>query len=182
MTRLLFSILFGLVLGGIIHIVTVFGIPRVAENDAWARVATLGPDLRFNPVPNAQRPPLLPLLDPAFAHHVCRFTLADGPIRVRAVLPDVFWSLAIFDGRGANAYNLSDRAAGQKPVDLLVANADQIAQIRGNPPADFNDIIIVDWSSPRGFVLFRIFAPTASDQQDAANAVSRATCQVTPLE
>jgi uncharacterized membrane protein len=182
MIRTLFAIVVGLVMGGMIHIVTVLGIPRFAQNDAYARIAAFGPPLKFVTVP---RPgpgvETLPLIDPAFAHYVCRFTLTDGPVRIRATLPDTFWSLALFDGHGINAYNLNDRALGQKPIDLLVADAEQIAQIRENPPADFNDIIIVDWASTRGFAIVRIFAPNASDQRDAEASMTRATCVPTPL-
>lgn len=182
MTRVLFAILVGLVLGGIIHIVTVLGVPRVAERDAWARLATFGPDLKFNAVPRpAPGVDTLPLLDPAFAQYACRFTLKEGPVRIRAALPDLFWSVALFEGRGVNVYNLSDRAIGQKPVDILVADPEQIAQIRENPPADFNDIIIVDWKTGRGFAVVRIFAPTAADGADAEAAMAKATCQPTPL-
>lgn len=180
--RLLFILVVGLVLGGIIHIVTVLGIPHVAENDALTRIVRFGPDYRFNPVPRpGSGTETLPLIDPAFAQFVCRFDLDAGPVRIRAAMPDTFWSVAVFDGRGVNAYNLNDRAVGQKPLDLLVASADQIAQIRENPPADFNDIIIVDWHDAEGFALLRVFAPTASDRRDAEATIGRATCRSTPL-
>lgn len=182
MTRFLFTLLIGLFLGGIIHIVTVLGVPRVAEQDAWARLAGFGPDNAFNAIPRpAPGVATLPLIDPAFAQYACRFTLEAGPVRIRATLPDQFWSVALFQGSGVNAYNLSDRALGQKPVDILVADAEQIAQIRENPPADFNDIIIVDWKGERGFAVFRVFAPTPIDAADADASAAKATCQPTPL-
>jgi uncharacterized membrane protein len=177
MTRILYTILFGLVLGGVIHIVTILGLPRVAENDAWARLTTFGPDFRFNPIPRpAPGTKTLPLLDPAFTEYVCRFNLEAGPVRIRGTLPDLYWSVAIFDGRGVNAYNLNDRALGQKPIDILVADQEQIVEIREDPPADFNDIIIVDWKSERGFVVIRVFSPTASDARDAELSLGKATC------
>ncbi|MEJ1157985.1 DUF1254 domain-containing protein [Prosthecomicrobium sp. N25] len=182
MTRVLYAILFGLVLGGVIHIVAVLGLPRVAENDAWARIAALGPDQAFNPIP---RPgpgvDTLPLIDPAFAEFACRFRLDDNPVRIRATLPDLYWSIAVFNGRGVNAYNLNDRSVGQKPVDILIASQDQIADIRDNPPADFNDTIIVDWASARGFAIIRVFAPTPADTRDAELAIQKATCAPYPL-
>ncbi|TPQ49772.1 hypothetical protein C2U72_16820 [Prosthecomicrobium hirschii] len=180
--RLIFAIVFGLVLGGIIHIVTVLGLPRFAADDAFTRVAGYGPDYRFNPIPRpGSGTPTLPLLDPAFAQYVCRFDLEDGPVRIRGAMPDTFWTVAVFDGHGVNTYNLSDRSFGQKPLDILVADAEQIAQIRENPPADFNDLIIVDWKADDGFAVLRIFAPNASDQRDADASIAKATCQTAPL-
>jgi uncharacterized membrane protein len=183
MSRLLFSLGVGLVLGGIIHIVTVLGIPRFAVNDAWARIAIFGPNLKFNLVPStATGVQPLPLLDPAFVHATCRFGLTNAPVRIRATLPDTYWTMAIYDRRGVNLYNLNDRGTGQKPVDLLVATAEQISQIRENPPDDFNDIIIVDWASNEGFAVIRIFASGASETADAQAAIAQARCEPNPIQ
>ena len=111
MKRTLFFVLGGILLGGIIHIVVVFLVPLFASQDAWARDAAVRPR-RAVPCPaDCPRPASEPLtsLDPRMVYAVCRFSLGDGPVRIRASLPDDFWSVAIFDRRGRNVYSLNDR-------------------------------------------------------------------------
>ncbi|MDR3496213.1 MAG: hypothetical protein P4L82_16565, partial [Ancalomicrobiaceae bacterium] len=131
MIRLALWVIGGLLLGGIIHIVTILGLPRYAEHDAYTRIGAMALDGRFTALPRVtpdEKP--LPLLDPAMAHAVCRFSLANGPVRIRAEMPDVYWSIALFNRAGINAYSLSDHGVEQRAIDILIANADQIAAIR----------------------------------------------------
>lgn len=177
MIRLLLWIFGGLVLGGIIHIVTVLGIPRFAPEPAFNRIGTFAIDGQFSILPRVEpgvHP--LPLLDPAMEHAVCRFTLKNGPIRIRATMPDLYWSIGLFDPAGLNVYSLSDRAADQKPIDILVANAEQIAQIRENPPDNFDNVIILDWATNDGFAIIRALVQTPGSGAVIDQAIKQATC------
>ena len=118
----------------------------------------------------------LPLLDPAMEHAVCRFSLAHGPIRIRADLPDLYWSIAIFNRDGLSPYSLSDRAADQKPIDILIATADQINDIRDNPPDNFDNVIILDWASTEGFAILRAFVQTPGSDKVIETAFNAASC------
>ena len=182
MIRLLLYIVGGLMLGGIIHAATVIGVPQFAERDAWVRVAAFGPDGQFNRIPRVGpgvKP--LPAIDPAMAHSVCRFSLAKGPIRIKAELPDNYWSIALYDRNGLNVYSLNDRAAEQKPVDILIATAEQIAQLRENPPEDFEDIVIIDWPGRQGFAILKAFVPERSMTAEIEAALGTARCQTAPI-
>ncbi|MGA7997983.1 MAG: DUF1254 domain-containing protein, partial [Bradyrhizobium sp.] len=55
MIRIVFTIIAGVLLGGIVHLVSVLALPRIASNDAYARLA---PATKFNAVTP------LPLADP----------------------------------------------------------------------------------------------------------------------
>ncbi len=183
MIRLLVFALGGLILGGIIHGVTVLGVPHYAEADAWARLRTFGPGFAFNVVPRpAPDKVTIPLLDPAMIEATCEFTLNDAPVRIAASPPDTFWSLALFDRQGVNLYSMNDHGTGAKPIDLLVATVDQVAQIRENPPEDFGELLIVDWKSKKGFAVLRIFAPTPLDETEAKSAISGAQCRTRPIQ
>ncbi|WP_407047997.1 hypothetical protein [Methyloraptor flagellatus] len=182
MIRFVLYLLGGLALGGIIHVVTVLGVPHFAERDAWARVAAFGPDGRFNAIPRvAPGVKPLPGIDPAMAHAVCRFSLAKAPVRIKAELPDNYWSIALYDRAGLVVYSLNDRAAEQKPIDVLIATAEQIAQLRENPPEDFENIVIVDWPDRDGFAMLKAFVPTPSLRPEIEAALGTASCQAAPI-
>jgi uncharacterized membrane protein len=177
MIRLLLWVVGGLVLGGIIHIVTVLGLPRFAPEPAYQRIGAVAIDGEFSMLARATPGVMpLPLLDPAMEHAVCRFNLSKGPIRIRADMPDLYWSIGLYDAAGLNVYSLSDRAADQKPIDILVANSEQIAQIRETPPDNFDNVIILDWGSNEGFAIIRALAQTPGASTVIADAIKSASC------
>jgi uncharacterized membrane protein len=71
--RLLFTIIAGVLLGAIVHLVSVLALPRIASQDAYSR---LTPTAKLNTVtllpPADPSYTLMPFMDPAFAVAVCR--------------------------------------------------------------------------------------------------------------
>lgn len=177
MKRTLLFVLGGLLLGGIIHIAIVFLVPFYAPNDAWAQVERFGRDGEFHtlPVPEAGAEPLASL-DPRMVHAVCRFTLSNGPVRVRASFPDEFWSVAVFDRRGRNIYSLNDRAAERSRLDLAILTPIQMAQLRQDPPAALETAIVLELPIESGFILLRAFVPDDSFLPSVTAALRNADC------
>ncbi len=165
--RLLLYGLGGLLLGGIIHIVVILLLPHVATRDAWTVLGGLGPEGAFY---RLSATAALPDLDPAMAYATCRFTLKDGPIRIRATLPDDFWSLSLFDRQGSNVYSLNDRTAERRDIDLVIATPLQMIRLRENPNPVLDSAIVVELPLEQGFVLIRAFVadPTLAPAVDAA--------------
>ena len=101
MIRWLLWLLGGVVLGGIIHIVVILTLPALAEQSVWSRVADLDADNRMIILPPIVAGEPNPLgLDPALAYGLCRVDLANGPAYVSGVLPEGFWSVALFNPSG----------------------------------------------------------------------------------
>jgi uncharacterized membrane protein len=167
----------GLLLGGIIHIAIVFLVPYYALNDAWAQVSSLGRDRQFHtlPVPEAGAEPLASL-DPRMLHAICRFSLASGPVRVRAEFSDEFWSVAVFDRRGRNVYSLNDRAVERSRLDMAILTPVQVAQMRQDPPAALETAIVLELPIDSGFVLLRAFVPNNSLMPTVTGALQSADC------
>ena len=177
MRRTLLFAVGGLLLGGIIHVAIVFMVPLFASNDAWAQMRAFGPDGQFHllPIPVAGAEPLASL-DPRMVQAVCRFTLAEGPLRIQAVLPDEFWSIAVFDRRGRNVYSLNDRAADRQKLDLAILTPVQMALMRQDPPAALESAIVLEVPIDTGFVLLRVFVPDDSMLPSATAALQEADC------
>lgn len=180
MKRTLAFVLGGVLLAGVIHIAVVFMVPLFASEDAWAEMRRFGRDGQFHILP-APEPGAEPLasLDPQMLYAVCRFSLANGPVRIRATLPDDFWSVAIFDRRGRNVYSLNDRSADTLQLDLAVITPVQMAQLRQDPPESLETAIVVEQPIEVGFALLRVFVASESLRSRAAEALATADCSGT---
>jgi uncharacterized membrane protein len=177
MKRTLLFVLGGVLLAGIIHIAVVFLVPLFASQDAWAEMRRFGRDGQFHVMPRPE-PGSEPLssLDPRMIYSVCRFSLADGPVRIRAALPDDFWSVAIFDRRGRNLYSLNDRSADTTQLDLAIITPVQMAQLRQDPPSSLETAVVVELPIEMGFALFRVFVADESLLARANRALASADC------
>lgn len=170
MIRLLLYGLGGLLLGGIIHIAVILLLPDFANRDAWTSLGRFGPDGTFHLLPMSEpgtEP--LPYLDPEMAYAACRFSLENGPIRIKAAMPEDFWSIAVFNRRGNNVYSLNDRSAERSDIDLVIATPVQMAQLRESPIAALDQSIVIEVPITRGFALIRSFVadPTLVSRAEA---------------
>jgi len=182
MIRTLLLLLGALLLGGIVHIVAVLGVPRFAVVDPWREIGALAGDGVFTRLPRAGAgQTTLPGLDPAMTHAVCRFNLDGGPMRIRAETADGYWSLSLYDRRGLWVWGIDNRAAEPKPIDILVASNVQVAQLRESLPDEFEDVVIVDWPGREGFAIYKVLVPTKSQEAEMEATLATAKCTPTPL-
>ena len=180
MRQTLLFVVGGLMLAGIIHIVTVMMVPHFATNDAWAEMRRFGRADVFHTVPQAEAgAEPLAFLDPRMLYAVCRFSLEDGPVRITASLLDDFWSLAIFDRRGRNAYSLNDRSADRAALDLTVITPVQMAQLRQDPPEALDTSIVIELPIEEGLALIRVFVADETMLPQARAALDTADCAET---
>ena len=177
MKSTLLFVLGGLVLAGIIHIVTVLLVPYYATNDAWAEMRRFGRPGTFHTLPLAEAgSEPLSGLDPRMLHAVCRFSLEDGPVRITASLPADFWSIAIFDRRGRNAYSINDRSADGVDLDLAIITPVQMAQLRQDPPEALETAIVIELPISEGLALLRVFVADETMLPQARAALDTADC------
>ncbi len=182
MTRFFIWLLGVVMISGIVHIVTVFGVPSFSVRDPWTMLDSFGPTDRFVTLPRvAHGVKTLPGLDPAMAQTVCRFSLGNGPIRIKASPTDVYWSLSLYDRHGLHVWGTDNRVTGQKAIDLVVADDVQVAQLRENPPEELEDVVIVDWKGRQGIALLQVMVPQASMEAEAISSLGTASCVVAPL-
>ena len=177
MRRTLLFVAGGLMLAGIIHIATVLLVPHFATNDAWAEMRRFGRPGAFHIVPQAEAgSEPLAALDPRMLYSVCRFSLEEGPVRISATLLDDFWSLAIFDRRGRNAFSLNDRSADRAQLELTVITPVQMAQLRQDPPEALETSIVIELPIEEGLALIRVFVADETMLPRARAALDSADC------
>lgn len=160
MIRPLLWLVGGVVLGGIIHIIVILTLPALAEQSVWSRVASLDADNRMvilPAVPAGQPNPLG--LDPELAYGLCRVDLANGPAYVSGVLPDAYWSVALFNPSGIVTYSTTNRDGIGQTVDLGIFNAAQ-TRLLAQQQLDIEEgLLVVEAPADHLFVLVRLSPP-----------------------
>jgi uncharacterized membrane protein len=112
-----------LLLAALVHVLAVLALPEIAMSRVHGAVAGQVPVNTELHAPRAtaqSRTVVRP--SPDLLYTICAFDMAEGPMRVRATVPDAMWSLAFYDDRGDNFFGLDDRAAGGPgaEVDLVL--------------------------------------------------------------
>ena len=140
MIRLLFAIIGGVLLGGVVHLVSVLALPRIATQDAYSR---LTPITKLNAV--TQLPAadpgntLMPYLDPALAVAVCRYDLSTGPIKLSVPVSQAYTSVSFYTRNELAYYAINDRSAGKKVIEL-----DLMTEAQHNDLPEDEDVTAAD--------------------------------------
>jgi uncharacterized membrane protein len=113
-------------------------------------------------------------------HALCVYDLADGPVMVKATVPNSYWSMAIYSAGGETFYSLNDRQAGIEQVDLMIRRPTDQApdeEEELTPPTD--DTFRVRAPDPVGVVVMRALAGEAAEYDRAAEVLARSSCRST---
>ena len=84
--RWLFLIVSGVLIGLVLHIVSLLAVPTLAPRDAYSRLAAFTGVNEAAALDVADAEKSLPFLDPAFAYMACRFDVSSGPLQIRVPL------------------------------------------------------------------------------------------------
>ena len=177
MIRWVLLILGGVLLGGIVHLATIFMLPRTATQDAYSRLAPIAPVNTV--VPLAEPTPekaLMPYMDPAFAEAVCRYDLSQGPLKLSVPLSTAYTSVSFYTNEDVAYYAINDRAAGRGAIVLDLMTAEQHADMPENEDITAADRLIVESPSLTGLIAIRALATEPGFLPMAQRIVAAATC------
>lgn len=168
-----FAILFGLVLGALVHIVAVFAIPYAGTRDAVARLTSEAAARAPLPVEPGQGIFNPPWPDPAFITMVCRFDLAKGAQHVRAQVPDGFSGLSLHAPDGSVLYAVTDEVAQAGQLSLLVLTPEQALDVPLDEARDVRFILPARHGVEvqHGLAVYRVMVPMPS-LRDTTRAVA----------
>lgn len=175
--RAAYVLALGVVVAGLVHIGSLLGVPRVATQGPYERLARLDADGRFALLPDTgDKVDLLPFRDPAFVTAACRYDLAKGPVVLRAELPATYGALTVHSKLGQPFYLLTDKAARDGRVEVKIfANEEQATAEEEVAPDDAPQLRIVS-PTPTGFALVRLFTPGESAREGLRAIASGASC------
>jgi uncharacterized membrane protein len=110
-----------LIAAGIVHICTVLAMPQIYRNDAVTRLSRTLPANELVILPAAKAGgQVLPYQLPDTRVGLCRFDLRDGPLAVRAVLPEPGWMLSGYAPGGQSFYTMPASETRRLTINLLV--------------------------------------------------------------
>jgi uncharacterized membrane protein len=178
MIRWLLWIMSGLLLGGLVHLVTIMTLPRTASRDAYARLAALVPVNGFEVLP-APSPDssVLPFMDPAFATAVCRYDLTEGPVKLLVPVNQSYTSVTFYTNFDTAYYAINDRAAGRRSIELDLMTTKQREALPGDEDVTSADRLIVESPSLTGLIVARALSPEPSLMAAATAALRTAQCR-----
>jgi uncharacterized membrane protein len=176
--RLFLWLLGGLLLGGIVHLATVLVLPRLATQDAYARVSPLAPVNAVTPLPApAPDNAILPFMDPAFAVAVCRYDLSRGPMKFSVPISPAYTSVSFYTRSDVAFYAINDRAAGRRVIELELMTTAQREELPTNEEITAADRLIVASPTTTGLIVIRAFAPEPGLMATARTALTAAQCR-----
>ena len=183
MIRLLFTIIAGVLLGGVVHLVSVLALPRIATQDAYARLTPL---TKLNavsalPLADPNNAPM-PLMDPAFATAICRYDLSDGPIKLTVPVSQAYTSVSFYTRNEVAYYAINDRSAGRKVIELDLMTEAQHADLPEDEDVTAADRLIIDSPTATGLIVLKALAaePGLMPQAQASLAASSCNVQTEP--
>ena len=179
MIRWLAVLLAGLLLGGLVHLVSVLALPRIATQDAYSRLERITPVNAVTALPPADPDHApLPFMDPAFATATCRYDLTEGPIKLAVPVSQAYTSVSFYTDRDVAYYAINDRSAGRKVIELDLMTEAQHAALPEDEEITAADRLIVDSPTPTGLILLKALAADPGLMAQARASLAAATCKV----
>ncbi|WP_426412915.1 DUF1254 domain-containing protein [Bradyrhizobium ganzhouense] len=177
MIRLLFTIVAGVVLGLVVHLVSVLALPRIATQDAYSR---LTPMTKLNsvtqlPLADPNTSPM-PFMDPAFALAICRYDLSGGPIKLTVPVSQAYTSVSFYTRNEIAYYAINDRSAGKKVIELDLMTEAQHDALPEDEEITAADRLIIDSPSTTGLIVMKALAAEPGLMPQAQSSLAAASC------
>jgi uncharacterized membrane protein len=170
-----------LAIAGITHIVAVFALPEIAAKDAFAPVSELARPGRLTILPPSRpEKQVMPFADPAMVQSVCPFDLSQGGLRLHAdVEGGRLLTFSFRTSAGQVFYSMTDLAAQQGKIDVIVLTANQLETVEAEDDVDnpSQDLRLVA-PERQGFAIVSALASYQSDRADAEERVKSVVCAV----
>ena len=179
MIRIVFTLLSGIVLGVVVHLVSVLALPRIASQDAYAR---LEPITKLNivtqlPATEPGNAPM-PFMDPAFAIAICRYDLSGGAIKLTVPVSQAYTSVSFYTRNEVAYYAINDRSAGRRVIELDLMTPEQKAELPEDEDITAADRLIIESPTLKGLIVMRALAAEPSLMTQAQATLAVANCRV----
>ncbi|HZL30581.1 MAG TPA: DUF1254 domain-containing protein [Pseudolabrys sp.] len=181
MIRWLLLLFGGALLGGVVHLATIIGLPRTATQDAYARLSKIAPvnTVTALPAPTPESA-IMPFMDPAFASAVCRYDLSQAPIKLTVPVSLAYTSVSFYTRYDVAYYAINDRAAGRRVIELDLMTPEQHNQMPEDEEITAADRLIVESPTVTGLIAIRALAPEPGLMPMAQNSIANAKCLPQP--
>ncbi len=180
LARFAITTLAGLILAGIVHIVTILAIPVLSQRDAAHAYRELGIDGHAEPIPspgNARGLPALREADPNVVTAICSYDLSAGPMRVVARTGTLPLGLTLHRQGGGVLYAITDRAAIRGTLEFLVMTETQRDErIAADEEGETSRELRIVSDTEQGLIVARVLQRLPSDRADAEALATGVAC------
>jgi uncharacterized membrane protein len=179
MIRLAFTIIVGVLLGGVVHLVSVLALPRIATQDAYSRLTpmtTLNTVIQLPLAEPGSSP--MPFMDPAFATAICRYDLSEGPLKLTVPVSQAYTSVSFYTRNELAYYAINDRSAGKKVIELDLMTEAQHNELPEDEEITSADRLIIDSPTTTGLIVLKALAPEPGLMPQAQASLKAASCSV----
>lgn len=177
MLKFLYAILVGVVGAALLHLIIILSIPHYSNRDAYSLALTMNAANRFQLVSSTLRLADMTNDDPFMRHAICTYDVTERPIRLTGFGVVPFWSVAVFDDASNEVFSMNERTSVRGQLDVVVANAAQLAVIRKAQPSELAGSINVEAPRAQGYVVLRSLMPQPSFEMEAERFLRAANCQ-----
>jgi len=179
MIRLVFTVIAGVLLGGVVHLVSVLALPRIASQDAYSRLSAITKLNAVTALPVADPGnTLMPYMDPAFATAICRYDLSGGPIKLAVPVSQAYTSVSFYTRSDVAYYAINDRSAGRKVIELNLMTEAQHADLPEDEDITAADRLIIDSPTSTGLIVLKALAAEPGLMPLAQASLAAASCKV----
>jgi uncharacterized membrane protein len=179
--RFLLWLLGGVLLGGVVHLVTILMLPSMATQDAYSRLTPLAPVNKVVPVPApAPDKAAMPFMDPAFAMAVCRYDLTNAPLKFSVPISQAYTSVSFYTRSDVAYYAINDRAAGRRVIELDLMTPEQHSDAPESEDTTAADKLVVESPSRTGLIVIKALAAEPGLLAAAQSTLASAKCQPMP--
>ena len=179
MIRLALTIAAGVLLGLVVHLVSVLALPKIASQDAYARLTPLTKLNAVTQLPAADPAnTLMPYLDPAFAVAICRYDLSGGPIKLKVPVSQAYTSVSFYTRSELAYYAINDRSAGKKVIELDLMTEAQHNDLPEDEEITAADRLIIDSPTATGLIVMKALAPEPGLMAQAQASLAASSCSV----
>jgi uncharacterized membrane protein len=179
MIRLLLTLAAGVLLGGIVHLVSVLVLPRIATQDAYSRLTPITQLNAVTALPVAEPGnTAMPYMDPAFAMAICRYDLSTGPIKLAVPVSQAYTSVSFYTRNEVAYYAINDRSAGRKLIELDLMTEAQHGELPEDEDVTAADRLIIDSPSVTGLIVLKALAPEPGLMPQARASLAASSCKV----
>ncbi len=165
----------------LVHIISIFALPELAQKDAFSRLSALTPPgqlfLLPAPVPGRE---FAPFEDPATVQAACLYDLDRGPLELSTDLAsDGLFTFSFRTATGRVFYSMTDKAAAHGKLDVLILTPKQLEDVEADDDEEElpQELRLVA-PQKKGFVLINALVPYASERADIEARVKSMTCEI----
>jgi uncharacterized membrane protein len=170
-----------LFVAGLVHIVSIFALPELAQKDAYSRLSTLTQPGQLSllpaPLPGQE---YAPFEDPALVQGVCLYDLDRGPLELSAdIIGDGLLTFSFRTRTGRVFYSMTDKAASHGKIDVLVLTPKQLEAVEADDDEEeLPQELRLTAPEKKGFVLINALAAFPSERANIETLVKSMNCEL----